>query len=127
MRDLTREGQTMIVVTHEMGFAREAADEVMFIDEVWWWRQRPPSASSQSGHRARPHSCSDSPEPRPRSRPARRSGHEVEMVEVPARPARRHPVPGWRVKLVNIQGSQVVDTWAFSAHDLGGTCRWAHR
>jgi len=33
MRDLTREGQTMIVVTHEMGFAREAADEVMFIDE----------------------------------------------------------------------------------------------
>jgi polar amino acid transport system ATP-binding protein len=33
MRDLAREGQTMIVVTHEMGFAREAADEVMFIDE----------------------------------------------------------------------------------------------
>jgi polar amino acid transport system ATP-binding protein len=33
MRDLAREGQTMIVVTHEMAFAREAADEVMFIDE----------------------------------------------------------------------------------------------
>jgi polar amino acid transport system ATP-binding protein len=33
MRDLSREGQTMIVVTHEMSFAREAADEVMFIDE----------------------------------------------------------------------------------------------
>src|SRR5215467_7412408 len=33
MRNLAREGQTMIVVTHEMGFAREAADEVMFIDE----------------------------------------------------------------------------------------------
>jgi polar amino acid transport system ATP-binding protein len=33
MRELAREGQTMIVVTHEMGFAREAADEVMFIDE----------------------------------------------------------------------------------------------
>jgi len=33
MRDLAREGQTMIVVTHEMGFAREAADEVIFIDE----------------------------------------------------------------------------------------------
>jgi len=33
MRELANEGQTMIVVTHEMGFAREAADEVMFIDE----------------------------------------------------------------------------------------------
>ena len=33
MRNLAREGQTMIVVTHEMGFAREAADEVMFLDE----------------------------------------------------------------------------------------------
>jgi polar amino acid transport system ATP-binding protein len=33
MRNLAQEGQTMIVVTHEMGFAREAADEVMFIDE----------------------------------------------------------------------------------------------
>jgi polar amino acid transport system ATP-binding protein len=33
MRALAREGQTMIVVTHEMGFAREAADEVMFLDE----------------------------------------------------------------------------------------------
>ena len=33
MRNLAREGQTMIVVTHEMGFAREAADEVMFMDD----------------------------------------------------------------------------------------------
>jgi polar amino acid transport system ATP-binding protein len=33
MRALAREGQTMIVVTHEMGFAREAADEVVFLDE----------------------------------------------------------------------------------------------
>jgi len=33
MRNLAREGQTMIVVTHEMGFAREAADAIMFIDE----------------------------------------------------------------------------------------------
>jgi polar amino acid transport system ATP-binding protein len=33
MRNLAREGQTMIVVTHEMGFAREAADEVTFLDE----------------------------------------------------------------------------------------------
>jgi polar amino acid transport system ATP-binding protein len=33
MRDLAREGQTMIVVTHELAFAREAADEVVFLDE----------------------------------------------------------------------------------------------
>lgn len=31
MRDLAREGMTMIVVTHEMGFAREVADKVAFM------------------------------------------------------------------------------------------------
>ena len=33
MMDLAREGMTMIVVTHEMGFGRAAADRVMFMDE----------------------------------------------------------------------------------------------
>ncbi|PID74525.1 MAG: peptide ABC transporter ATP-binding protein [Desulfobacterales bacterium] len=33
MKQLAREGMTMIVVTHEMGFAREVADRVMFMDE----------------------------------------------------------------------------------------------
>ncbi|MDE0539275.1 MAG: amino acid ABC transporter ATP-binding protein [Rhodospirillales bacterium] len=33
MIDLAREGMTMLVVTHEMGFAREVADRVMFMDE----------------------------------------------------------------------------------------------
>jgi polar amino acid transport system ATP-binding protein len=33
MKDLAREGMTMIVVTHEIGFAREVADQVIFIDE----------------------------------------------------------------------------------------------
>src|SRR5262245_22265639 len=32
MRDLARDGMTMIVVTHEMGFAREVADRVIFMD-----------------------------------------------------------------------------------------------
>ncbi|WP_269463502.1 amino acid ABC transporter ATP-binding protein [Streptomyces lincolnensis] len=32
MKDLAREGMTMIVVTHEMGFAREVADRVIFMD-----------------------------------------------------------------------------------------------
>src|SRR5574341_570477 len=33
MRSLARDGMTMIVVTHEMGFAREVADRVIFMDE----------------------------------------------------------------------------------------------
>ncbi len=33
MKDLAKEGMTMAVVTHEMGFAREVADRVIFIDE----------------------------------------------------------------------------------------------
>jgi polar amino acid transport system ATP-binding protein len=33
MRELANEGMTMIVVTHEMGFAREVASRVMFMDE----------------------------------------------------------------------------------------------
>lgn len=32
MRDLTKDGLTMVVVTHEMGFAREAADLLVFMD-----------------------------------------------------------------------------------------------
>lgn len=33
MKSLAKEGMTMLVVTHEMGFAREVADRVMFVDE----------------------------------------------------------------------------------------------
>ncbi|MFN3284822.1 MAG: amino acid ABC transporter ATP-binding protein [bacterium] len=33
MRDLARRGMTMVVVTHEMGFAREVADRIVFMDE----------------------------------------------------------------------------------------------
>lgn len=33
MKDLAREGMTMVVVTHEMGFAREVADRVIYVDE----------------------------------------------------------------------------------------------
>jgi glutamine transport system ATP-binding protein len=33
MKDLAREGMTMVVVTHEMGFAREVGDRVVFMDE----------------------------------------------------------------------------------------------
>ena len=33
MKDLAKEGMTMIVVTHEIGFAKEVADKVVFIDD----------------------------------------------------------------------------------------------
>lgn len=33
MKNLAREGMTMVVVTHEMGFAREVGDRVLFMDE----------------------------------------------------------------------------------------------
>src|SRR5688572_20631581 len=33
MRDLAHEGMTMLVVTHEMGFAREVCDRIAFVDE----------------------------------------------------------------------------------------------
>ena len=33
MKDLAKEGMTMVVVTHEMGFAREMADRVVFMDD----------------------------------------------------------------------------------------------
>jgi ABC-type polar amino acid transport system ATPase subunit len=42
MADLARGGMTMVVVTHEMGFARRVADRVVFMDE---------GASSRSARR----------------------------------------------------------------------------
>ena len=43
MRDLARTGMTMIVVTHEMQFAREVGDRVLFMDEGRIVEQGPPS------------------------------------------------------------------------------------
>jgi ABC-type polar amino acid transport system ATPase subunit len=42
MRDLARSGMTMVVVTHEMGFAREVCDRIVFIDEGVIVEQGPP-------------------------------------------------------------------------------------
>ena len=44
MRELAAEGMTMLVVTHEMGFARDVADEVAFIDEGVILEHGPPSS-----------------------------------------------------------------------------------
>ena len=43
MRDLAKGGMTMIVVTHEMGFAREVCDRIIFIDEGKIVEQGPPN------------------------------------------------------------------------------------
>jgi ABC-type polar amino acid transport system ATPase subunit len=42
MRDLANGGMTMLVVTHEMGFAREVCDQVVFIDNGKIVEQAPP-------------------------------------------------------------------------------------
>ena len=43
MRELAQSGMTMIVVTHEMGFAREVADRVMFFDQGCIAHEAPPA------------------------------------------------------------------------------------
>ncbi len=48
MRDLAREGMTMVVVTHEMGFAREVCDRIVFIDEGRIVEQAPPEEFFES-------------------------------------------------------------------------------
>ncbi len=42
MKDLAKKGMTMVVVTHEMGFAREVADRIIFIDEGIIMEEAPP-------------------------------------------------------------------------------------
>ena len=42
MKELANEGMTMVVVTHEMGFAKEVADRVLFMDEGKIVEQGPP-------------------------------------------------------------------------------------
>jgi L-cystine transport system ATP-binding protein len=42
MRDLARDGMTMLVVTHEMSFAREVADRVIFVDGGVFVEEGPP-------------------------------------------------------------------------------------
>ena len=43
MKSLAQEGMTMVVVTHEMGFAREVADRVVFIDDGYIVEEGKPS------------------------------------------------------------------------------------
>lgn len=43
MKQLAKDGMTMVVVSHEMGFAKEVADRVIFIDEGYIVEQGPPA------------------------------------------------------------------------------------
>ena len=43
MKDLAKDGMTMVVVTHEMGFAREVADRVLFVNEGVIAEEAPPA------------------------------------------------------------------------------------
>ncbi|MGI5500444.1 amino acid ABC transporter ATP-binding protein [Lentzea sp. CA-135723] len=43
LRDLARSGTTMVVVTHEVGFAREVADRIVFMDEGVIVEEGPPA------------------------------------------------------------------------------------
>ncbi|HBN57642.1 MAG TPA: peptide ABC transporter ATP-binding protein, partial [Lachnospiraceae bacterium] len=42
IKDLTTTGITMAIVTHEMGFAREVADRICFLDEGYLIEDAPP-------------------------------------------------------------------------------------
>jgi polar amino acid transport system ATP-binding protein len=53
MRDLARDGTTMVVVTHEMGFAREVADEVVFMADGVIIERGPPAQVINSPSHAR--------------------------------------------------------------------------
>ncbi|SDY97296.1 polar amino acid transport system ATP-binding protein [Collimonas sp. OK242] len=53
MKALAEEGMTMVVVTHEMGFAREVSDRVFFIDQGVIMEQGPPQQVLGAPHNER--------------------------------------------------------------------------
>ena len=53
MRELERGGMTMVVVTHEMGFAREVCDRLVFIDGWKIVEQGPPAEFFSAAKSAR--------------------------------------------------------------------------
>ena len=57
MIELAQEDITMICVTHEMGFARQVADRVIFMEDGRWRRARPSTSSITPRTRAAASSC----------------------------------------------------------------------
>ena len=72
MKDLAREGMTMIVVTHEIGFAREVGDKLTFMDDGVVVESGPPrdviAIHSTSVRRRSCRRCCSSHRPAPVSR-----------------------------------------------------------
>ena len=80
MNDLARSGMTMIVVTHEMGFARTVADRVAYMDEgsiVEW----PPAGPVLQQPRRRTHEALPEPDPLPLKGECRPSEFQEERGE----------------------------------------------
>lgn len=53
MKDLAKSGMTMVIVTHEMGFAKEVSDRVLFIDEGVICEEGPPQEIFENPKSAR--------------------------------------------------------------------------
>lgn len=53
MRELSQDGMTMVVVTHEIGFARDVSDTVIFMDDGLVVEQGPPAAVLRAPKQAR--------------------------------------------------------------------------
>jgi polar amino acid transport system ATP-binding protein len=53
IRELAAEGMTLVIATHEMGFARDVADRICFLDEGVILEQGPPSELLSTPHEAR--------------------------------------------------------------------------
>ncbi len=58
MRDLAAEGLTMLVVTHEMAFARDVSNHVVFMRDGVIWEEGTPSRFLRTPRRRRPRSSS---------------------------------------------------------------------
>ena len=90
MRDLARTGMTMVVVTHEMGFAREVGDQLVFMDGGVVVEAGPPrDVLGRPAARAHPRRscprCSDPPGGGPRTPGAvSRSGCPVWSARSPS-------------------------------------------
>jgi polar amino acid transport system ATP-binding protein len=80
MRKLADDGMTMIVVTHEMGFAREVADRVVFIDGGVVVEQGPPSVVISNPQHPRTQSFLQ------RMRQEEAEGHHGKAIAVPSDP-----------------------------------------
>jgi polar amino acid transport system ATP-binding protein len=53
MQELAREGMTMVVVSHEMGFAREVADRIVMMDDGQILEEAPPEIFFTTPHHPR--------------------------------------------------------------------------